>query len=1097
MNIPRLLLSLSAAATLCVAPVANAVGTFSALNVPSPSASWTTPDGLVTLTDSSGDFRSGGSSIENCFGGSGSNQGYDNADGASLQLSFSPNSGLRQIGSIWTRASARISGFVSDPGLSIQGSITATATYDAATGTVTISQGWAGGAVILYNFADPSASAGRTLVFTFDRDIGGAAGYQFCLNRVGYQISLNAPAIATGLPASSWVAAGGAVRLFASTAAVVAQPTLVNGKLAFGATLEAGAFPAVAYRWEFQPSNGAPWTEVSASSDWELSTATPAQAGTYRLTVSNSGGSASTTTDLAVLADSDGDSLPDIYETNTGIFVSPTDTGSSPTMADTDGDSLSDFAEVFIHRTNPNQADTDGDGLSDSSELLVHNTDPLNADTDGDGLSDGDEVLVYNTNPLILDTDGDGFSDGWEVNSLASNPTDPTSPNLDDGRRSIGIAFAANWGERPAYFLEPHMFAGAPNYVQKNWNRTDGLKSIGYEENSVVAPVPGTLVDNQGTVTGMWIDFNAAGLWSAANESQTTYGRLYSGYLDSTGNNGTINVWLDHIPYSRYDVVVYVGSAGAGRTGSVTLNGLTYHYTTNAVTVPGEVPAYVRTADSNAFFSPEKRFNPSANVVIFRGQTAASIQLVHQRGSNNAGIFAIQVVEDLDSSGDGMGNFFKTFHGLNPLASDANADADGDGLTNLFEHNFGTHPSQADSDGDSLSDAAEWNVHGTNPFMPDTDGDGLSDGEEVQIAGTNPLLADTDNDGYLDGYEALVIASNPLDANSPGGPNPEAIGIAFDNVSGGRFGYALSPATFAGAPAVRQKNWNRTEPLISSAISFTQANIVQPQAGALVDSSGAATAVTASISAGGAWAAPNERDTPYGRLFKALVYNTAAVPNVTVALGNIPYESYDVYVYFGSDYNGRTGLLSSGSTAFSFTSAADATAANGLDTYVETTSAAGNPVANYAVFRGQSSPSFSFTLSRGSDNVGIFGIQIVKQGGPPATYAQWAALHVDGQAADLDFDGDGVPNGVQYFMGITAPRATPRPQVVNGAITWPRDPSANASYVVQTSTELAAEGQPGGWSAVTSGVVDSGNSITFTLPMDGPKLFVRLKVIIP
>ena len=44
--------------------------------------------------------------------------------------------------------------------------------------------------------------------------------------------------------------------------------------------------------------------------------------------------------------DSDGDTLSDGVETNTGIFVGPTDTGSDPTLLDTDGDTFNDDLEV-------------------------------------------------------------------------------------------------------------------------------------------------------------------------------------------------------------------------------------------------------------------------------------------------------------------------------------------------------------------------------------------------------------------------------------------------------------------------------------------------------------------------------------------------------------------------------------------------------------------------------------------------------------------------------------------------------------------------------------------------------------------------------
>ena len=45
--------------------------------------------------------------------------------------------------------------------------------------------------------------------------------------------------------------------------------------------------------------------------------------------------------------DRDEDQLGDGVETNTGVYVSPTDTGTSPTQADTDGDGFDDAVEVF------------------------------------------------------------------------------------------------------------------------------------------------------------------------------------------------------------------------------------------------------------------------------------------------------------------------------------------------------------------------------------------------------------------------------------------------------------------------------------------------------------------------------------------------------------------------------------------------------------------------------------------------------------------------------------------------------------------------------------------------------------------------------
>jgi hypothetical protein len=114
--------------------------------------------------------------------------------------------------------------------------------------------------------------------------------------------------------------------------------------------------------------------------------------------------------------DTDGDGIPDANETNTGVYVSPADTGTDPNNPDSDGDTLPDGVEtasyVYIDAmdvgTDPNTPDSDGDGLSDSVEtntgVYVSATDtgtsPLNEDTSSDGITDG-EAVAAQFNPLI------------------------------------------------------------------------------------------------------------------------------------------------------------------------------------------------------------------------------------------------------------------------------------------------------------------------------------------------------------------------------------------------------------------------------------------------------------------------------------------------------------------------------------------------------------------------------------------------------------------------------------------------------------------------------------------------------------------------
>ncbi len=105
-------------------------------------------------------------------------------------------------------------------------------------------------------------------------------------------------------------------------------------------------------------------------------------------------------------------------------------------------------------------------------------------------------------------------------------------------------------------------------------------------------------------------------------------------------------------------------------------------------------------------------------------------------------------------------------------------------------------------------------------------------------------------------------------------------------------------------------------------------------------------------------------------------------------------------------------------------------------------------------------------------------------------YAGWAATNAGGQAADLDYDNDGVKNGVEYFMGETGSTFTANPAIVDGKVTWPKSPEFTGSYAVETSPDLAT------WTPTTEGVIDNGTSVEVSLmPMDDGKRFVRLSVI--
>jgi hypothetical protein len=126
--------------------------------------------------------------------------------------------------------------------------------------------------------------------------------------------------------------------------------------------------------------------------------------------------------------------------------------GTSPLLADTDGDGLNDGPETLGAGsrpiTNPLVADSDADGLNDFVEsntgvwVSASNTgtNPVNLDTDADGLRDSVEtntgtfVNISNTgtNPHNPNSDGDNASDWYEVVIIDKNPalgSPPNSPN--------------------------------------------------------------------------------------------------------------------------------------------------------------------------------------------------------------------------------------------------------------------------------------------------------------------------------------------------------------------------------------------------------------------------------------------------------------------------------------------------------------------------------------------------------------------------------------------------------------------------------------------------------------------------------------------
>ncbi len=124
----------------------------------------------------------------------------------------------------------------------------------------------------------------------------------------------------------------------------------------------------------------------------------------------------------------------------------------------------------------------------------------------------------------------------------------------------------------------------------------------------------------------------------------------------------------------------------------------------------------------------------------------------------------------------------------------------------------------------------------------------------------------------------------------------------------------------------------------------------------------------------------------------------------------------------------------------------------------------------------------------------ITGSGFIQVGEAASGYSSWALANVNEETADLDYNNDGVGNGIAYFMNNTG--IISLPGLVEGAVTWTNGGNIAADqyeiqFVVQTSPDLAI------WTNVESddpNLNNTAGTVTYTLPTGMGKLFSRLVV---
>jgi fibronectin-binding autotransporter adhesin len=121
-----------------------------------------------------------------------------------------------------------------------------------------------------------------------------------------------------------------------------------------------------------------------------------------------------------------------------------------------------------------------------------------------------------------------------------------------------------------------------------------------------------------------------------------------------------------------------------------------------------------------------------------------------------------------------------------------------------------------------------------------------------------------------------------------------------------------------------------------------------------------------------------------------------------------------------------------------------------------------------------------------------------------ATFTNWQTSNGISGSFDADHDQDGVPNGIEYFLGGSSNTSgpTPLPAIANTSgtlsITWSKASTYPGLYgtdfTIETSDTLT-----GTWTPELLGVnvTRNGNQFTYTFPVGGTQRFVRLRVVSP